>query len=114
MDCMEFCVVYNAQDSNNGGGYSKDELYSMKENFIEKMKECSNKSDDALKKPWTNATIEEAFREILGSNNPEKKKTSRQYRLTRKDDTMKVGKKKSLIRKRRSNENPVVVIIPVE
>ena len=67
-----------------------------------------------VKKPWTNSTVEEAIREILDSNNPEKKKTSRQYGLTKKYDTMEVGEKRVLIKKRKSNEDPVVVIIPVE
>lgn len=92
----------------------QDELINMKAIFNEKMKEYSNKNEDVVKKPWTSASIEDAIREILDSNNPEKKKTSRQYRLTRKYDTMEVGDKRVLIKKMRSNEDPIVVIIPVE
>ncbi|KAF2888702.1 hypothetical protein ILUMI_17471, partial [Ignelater luminosus] len=104
----------NTQDSNSGGSDSKDKLYNMKEKLNEKMKEYSNKSDDVIRKPWTNATVEKAIHEILDSNNPETNKTSRQYGLTRKYDTMEIGEKRMLIEKRKSNDDPVVVIIPVE
>ncbi|KAF2878671.1 hypothetical protein ILUMI_27508 [Ignelater luminosus] len=68
------CMVDNTQDKNSGGSDPKDEFYNMKENFNEKMKEYSNKSDDVIKKPWTNATVEEAIREILDSNNTKKRR----------------------------------------
>nr|XP_022909519.1 uncharacterized protein LOC111420713 [Onthophagus taurus] len=86
----------------------------MRINFNAQMKEYCNKSENVVKKPWTKATVEEAIREILDANNPEKKKTSRQYGLTRKYDTMEIGETRVLIKKRRSNEDPVVVMIPVE
>ena len=38
----------NAQDSNNGASDSQGEIYNMKVNFNEKMKEYSSKSDDVL------------------------------------------------------------------
>ena len=63
----------NAQDSNRGLCDPQDEIYNMKVNFNEIMKGYSSKSDDMVKKPWTNSTVEGAIREILDSNDPEKK-----------------------------------------
>nr|XP_022905082.1 KRAB-A domain-containing protein 2-like [Onthophagus taurus] len=95
-------------------GTDFQDVNNMRINFNAQMKEYCNKSENVVKKPWTKATVEEVIREILDANNPEKKKTSRQYGLTRKYDTMEIGETRVLIKKRRSNEDPVVVMIPVE
>ncbi|KAF2881041.1 hypothetical protein ILUMI_25129 [Ignelater luminosus] len=61
IDSMVDCMVDNTQDSNSGGSDPKDKFYNMKENFNKKMKQYRNKSDDVIKKPWTNATVEDAI-----------------------------------------------------
>lgn len=95
--------------SNNCVADPQDERINMKAIFNEKMKDYS-------KKMWlkSRASIEKAIRENLDSNNPEKKNASRHYRLTRKDDNMEVGDKRVLIKKRKSNDDPIVIIIPVQ
>lgn len=62
------------------------------------MKEYSNKNDAVVKKTWTIATIE-AICDILDSNIPEEKKTARQYRLTRKYNTMELVRKEFWLKK---------------
>ncbi|KAF2878664.1 hypothetical protein ILUMI_27501 [Ignelater luminosus] len=100
-------MVDDTQDSNNDRSDPKDEFYNMKENFNEKMKEYNNKSGDVIKKPWTNATAEKAIRKILDSNNPETKKTSRQYGLTRKYDIMKIDSYKEREMASEEGENQI-------
>lgn len=69
---------------------------------------------NAVKQPWTIATISDAVSEIADSKIPGTKKNSKQYRLIKKYDIMEVGDSKYLVKKRKNHDEPIVQLVARE
>jgi len=63
---------------------------------------------NAVKQPWTIATISDAVSEIAAAKIPGTKKNSKQYRLIKKYDIMEVGGSKYLVKKRKNHDEAIV------
>lgn len=77
------------------------------------MTEYVKNCEIVVRKPWTIDSVKSAI-EVLRSIDPNVTKTSKQRSMEKKYSTMVVGNEAVLIKKRKANDDPVVVMLPVE
>ncbi|XP_044269708.1 KRAB-A domain-containing protein 2-like [Tribolium madens] len=86
---------------------------SHKSLFYEKLNAYYLKNKDA-KKPWNYEEIKEVAKDILLAKQTTGKKTRRQYHLLSLYDTMKLGNKQIIIKKRLKNNDNIIYVTPYE
>ena len=74
------------------------------------------KTDNSIRKPWYQERIDKSSQEILKARRADgkKSKSNLQYHLISKFDLLEVGNDIQLIERRKSPDDPIILITPVE